>query len=332
VDVPFSEGEKRALTAMLSPQVPDIINLNPAFASTLAERNALLDLTPFLDETSTESSSLYAPALMSYCRFQGKTVALPWYSTTPLLFENTALRQSQNRSQNKSVYQRYPLITSGGNLLKALALQGEVPTTFEAFHARIVSILEPIRMGIQKGDIPSDAVTGSYASALELYMANKLRFLEAGSSALNVIQKNAPTVYVKTRIVDNPKRSFDRVDASPMVLVIPKRSLHPKEAVDFARFITATSHQLALSAQAPVLPSTREGLKKIASHPVKTLSQQAVQKSALQISKAQQGLTPQAEQAILNDLANAVAQSYLLGDAKASPAYLERLWQRFQVN
>jgi ABC-type glycerol-3-phosphate transport system substrate-binding protein len=41
VDVPFSEGEKRALSAMMSPHVPDVINLNPAFASTLAERQVL---------------------------------------------------------------------------------------------------------------------------------------------------------------------------------------------------------------------------------------------------------------------------------------------------
>lgn len=328
VDVPFSEGEKRALTAMLSPQVPDVLNLNPAFASTLAERNALLDLTPFLDAPSP-----YAPALMSYCRFQGKTVALPWYSTTPLRFENTALASepSHHKAQNKNFYQRYPLMTSGGNLLKALALQGEMPRSFEAFQARIVSILEPIRLGIQKGEIPSDAVTGSYASALELYMANQLRFLEAGSSALNVIQKNAPTVYAHTHIVDDIKPSSSPiVDASPMVLVIPKRSLHPKEAVDFARFITLTSHQLDLSAQAPVLPSTQEGLKQIASKSSKTLSQRAIQISALKISHAQEGITPQAEQATLNDLANAVAQSYLLGQKQAVQAYIERLLQRLK--
>src|SRR5574344_2422162 len=41
IDVPFSEGEKRTLAAILSDNPPDLINLNPDFSSILAEKGAL---------------------------------------------------------------------------------------------------------------------------------------------------------------------------------------------------------------------------------------------------------------------------------------------------
>jgi putative chitobiose transport system substrate-binding protein len=325
VDVPFAEGEKRALTAMLSPHVPDVINLNPAFASTLAERHALLDLSPYF-----KGESPYAPALLSYCQFLGKLVAVPWYTTTVLSFENTALLKSPPA---RSVYNRFPLLTSGGNLLKAIALAGDYPTTQDAFHQRLVSILEPVKVGISQRRIPAENITGAYATALELFMAGKLVHLEAGASALKVIENNAPSVFATLRLspldASAPAR---RIDASPMVLVVPKQSQHPKEAVDFARFLTRTVHQLAFSKQAPVLPSTVEGLRVLSQKPPHPLSEEALVRGANKVLYAHEGIVPRPEQAVLNDLSNAVAQSYLLRDESAFVAYESRLWQKLNLS
>ena len=41
IDVPFSEGEKRTLAAVLSNTPPDLINLNPDFSALLAEKGVL---------------------------------------------------------------------------------------------------------------------------------------------------------------------------------------------------------------------------------------------------------------------------------------------------
>ncbi len=321
VDVPFAEGEKRALTAMLSPQVPDVINLNPAFASTLAERHALLDLSPYF-----KGESPYAPALLSYCRFLDELVALPWYTTTVLAFENEALLKN---SPTTGVYERFPLLTSGGNLLKAFFLAGDLPTTQEAFHQQIVDILAPVKEGIRQKRIPAENITGSYATALELFMAGKLTHLDAGASALKVIQNNAPNIYASMRLRSSEKgASTRRIDASPMVLVIPQKSRHPQEAVDFARFVTETKHQLALSQLAPVLPSTREGLRVLGLKTPTSLADEALIRGAKKVLQAQEGIAPLAEQAVLNDLANAVAQSYLLGKDADLRAYETRLWQK----
>ena len=292
VDLPFAEGEKRALTAMLSPQVPDVINLNPAFASTLAERNALLNLSPYFKE----ETSLYAPALLSYCQFNGKQMALPWYTTTMLHFENKRLDKDRF---TKGVYERFPLLTSGGNLLKALAIQGESIQTAETFHRAIVSILDPVKTGMAQKQIPAENITGTYVTALELFMAGKLKRLDAGASALKVIQSNAPSVYASMRLGSvEGTRQAKRIDASPMVLVVPQKSRHPKEAVDFARFVTQSKYQLQLSQAAPVLPSTVEGLQVLSKRPPKTLMDEALIRSAKKILTAQSGIAPLAEQAV----------------------------------
>ena len=41
VDVPYSEGEKRTLAAILSDNTPDLINLTPDFSVLLAQKKAL---------------------------------------------------------------------------------------------------------------------------------------------------------------------------------------------------------------------------------------------------------------------------------------------------
>ena len=44
IDVPFSEGEKRTLASVLSDNPPDLINLNPDFSATLAQKGTLSEI------------------------------------------------------------------------------------------------------------------------------------------------------------------------------------------------------------------------------------------------------------------------------------------------
>ena len=44
IDVPFSEGEKRTLAAVLSDAPADLINLNPDFSAILAEKGVLEEI------------------------------------------------------------------------------------------------------------------------------------------------------------------------------------------------------------------------------------------------------------------------------------------------
>ncbi len=45
VDIPFSEGEKRTLAAILSDAPPDLVNLNPDFSALLAKKGTLTEIS-----------------------------------------------------------------------------------------------------------------------------------------------------------------------------------------------------------------------------------------------------------------------------------------------
>jgi putative chitobiose transport system substrate-binding protein len=324
VDVPFSEGEKRALSAMLSPTVPDVINLNPAFASTLAQRNVL-------HVFHRQELTSYHPALVKLLQQKEEsTYAVPWYTTTRLYFYNSHLMSEKTAKEilsgrppslsvrqslkAKQAYARFPLLTQGGNTLKALQqAQPEYPNK-EAVEARLRYLMSPVQRGIKEGWMPQQSITGQYGDVLELYMAGRLAILEAGSSALGQIKNNAPSVYKATRILEQTEFREDGewIDASPMVLVVPQKSEHPEAAKAFARYITNTANQLELSKRAPILPSTTEGLNSLSHHTKTTLEEQALVASVLRIQNSAGILPVFPHQARLNDASNAVAQSLLL--------------------
>jgi putative chitobiose transport system substrate-binding protein len=338
VDIPFSEGEKRSLTAMLSPNVPDVVNLNPAFASTLAQRQVL-------DLFEVSELEAYHPALVKLLQHNATSAyAVPWYTTTKLYFYNSALMdeptaqgvisgqnpnvQALKRLKAKNAYTQFPLLAQGGNLLKAVQqAQTEYPSK-ESIQARVRYLMNPVQTGLAKGWIPQRAITGQYSDALELYLSGRLALLEAGSSAIGQFKTNAPQVYQATRLLTPTafREDGEWVDASPMVLVVPKKSKHPAEAKAFAQYITQTTYQLELSQRAPVLPSTREGLRQLAIQTGKTLEAKALQASAIRLEGSIGILPVYPQQARLNDASNAVAQAYLLNRPKTLNHYLETLY------
>lgn len=59
-DVPWADMQSKILTAVSSGTAPDVVNLNPDFASQLATRNAWLNLG---DRVPAEVQSTYLPKL-----------------------------------------------------------------------------------------------------------------------------------------------------------------------------------------------------------------------------------------------------------------------------
>ena len=73
VDVPYSEGEKRTLAALLSDNPPDLINLTPDFSAMAAQKNTLYEIPKELlegyDELFAEKTNSYDD---KYQRFNEK--------------------------------------------------------------------------------------------------------------------------------------------------------------------------------------------------------------------------------------------------------------------
>ena len=84
IDVPFSEGEKRTLASVLSDNPPDLINLNPDFSATLAQKGALYEIPQ-------NAAKDFVPEIANSLKYNGKLYSLPWYATSAVTIFNKEL-------------------------------------------------------------------------------------------------------------------------------------------------------------------------------------------------------------------------------------------------
>ena len=284
IDVPFSEGEKRTLTVMMSDHVPDVINLNPDFSAILASRNALLNMNDWL---TPDQKQVYLPIAWQTTtlvnndhRAPAFTFGLPWYITSSVTLYNAKLLSQAGYStppadyaqlakaakalKKQNVYALMPAIAESGNFLKELKKSGVrlYDDHGNAVFAQAgIPLLQQYCELYRDNLIPPEALTESHRAAVDRYQSGSLAMLLTGANFLNIVQENAPQIFKDTQVAPQFPQHSAYKDFSLMILIIPKKSAHPKEAVDFARFITNDINQLKLAQLAPVLPSTTAALK-----------------------------------------------------------------------
>ena len=81
IDVPFSEGDKRTLAAILSNNPPDLINLNPDFSAILAQKGTLYTIPE-------NKLSEYNKDIVDSLKYKGNLFAIPWYATSAVTIYN----------------------------------------------------------------------------------------------------------------------------------------------------------------------------------------------------------------------------------------------------
>jgi putative chitobiose transport system substrate-binding protein len=335
VDIPFQDAEKRALSAILSDDVPDVMNLNPNFAALLAQRNTLLNVAPLLDR---EQIQAYVPAVWQSLQLEQTQLGLPWYLTSQVTFYNKELLNKagwQKLPQTMSellalgadlqrccpaTYALMPNLGESGQFLRNLQLAGlALPKAGQAFsfhkQAKAVAFLAAWVDVYQKGYMPPESLSEGHQAAVQRYQAGQLVLLPAGVSLVSNLQSNAPEVFKQTRVagqflLHTQEKTAGTVDVASMILVLPKRSKHPKEALALALFVTQASAQKQLAQLAPVLPST------VASYPLKAgaspLLNQAVAFSSQQLFQARQTVGLHPKQALLNRFIDVAVQEALL--------------------
>ena len=126
IDVPFSEGEKRTLSAMLSSNPPDLINLNPDFSALLAQKGALAEI----DRSQLKD---FNDEIVDSLSYNGKIYAIPWYATSAITFYNKNLLQSNSlpktykdlmKIKKMNAYVFMPAISENDTMLKILNKYG----------------------------------------------------------------------------------------------------------------------------------------------------------------------------------------------------------------
>lgn len=269
VDVPYSEGEKRTLAALLSDNPPDLINLTPDFSAMAAQKNTLFEIPKSaIDEN-------FPTSLQQSLSFNGKFFAVPFYVTSAITFANKDLMAKSNI---KSVPKTYDEMFAQAKNAKSAGFYIEMPTVNE--NMTFLKILNKYNVNVyeninsdqayrifslyknlyQNNLIPKESLTQNHREALEKYMSGQIVFLQAGSNFLNIIKENAPTVYDSTVLSEQMTGDSGKYDYSLMNLIIPKKSKHAQDALKFALFLTNKENQLELAKLTSVLPANKFAL------------------------------------------------------------------------
>jgi putative chitobiose transport system substrate-binding protein len=280
IDVPFKEGEKRALAAALSNKVPDLINLNPIFSSTLASKKALVDMNEYLSE---EQKADYLPASWDSVSLGDFTFGIPWYITSSVTIYNKEdlqksgiktlpktytdlFEQSIRIKEALNKYAYLPAITEGDYFLKIL-VKNDVPIISNeqepqaTFNTSTTEMILKQFITLYANDyIPDDSIVANHALAVDKFQSGANTFIIIGPNFIKTIKNNAPQLYKNIDVTSQIVGSTGKVDFSIMNFVVPVKSKYKKEAVDFALFITNSENQLAFSKLTPTLPSNMTAL------------------------------------------------------------------------
>ncbi len=277
VDVPWADMERKILAAVAAGTAPDVVNLNPQFAVKLAQRHTLLD---FGRQVSPQEQAVYFPNLWQSNRLNGVIFGVPWYISTQITIYNRALFQKAGLDPNQPPRNYQELRQVAQVIHRQTGKYAFLPTFDTA------QILEAwVKTGVQLIDtnhqakfnspaglaaanywvnlyrdqlIPRETLTEGHRKAVELYQAEETALLLSGPQFLESIAKNAPQLAQVTGVSPQLTGSLAKTNASAMNIVVPKNTLHAREAVRLALFITNDRNQLALAKAANLLPSTRQ--------------------------------------------------------------------------
>ena len=319
VDVPFSEGEKRTLAAVMTDNPPDLINLNPDFSALLAQKGTL-------EEIDEERVSEFNPEIIKALKYNDKLYSIPWYATSAITIYNKDLFQksgiirlpktykelsaiSEKVKENSGAYAYLPTITENDTMVKILNKYG---ISEAENYPQAQKVFEMFKNLYQKGLIPPESITYTHREALEQFMAGKIVFYQGGANFLTMIKENAPSIYEQTDVTEQIKGPVGQNDFSVMNFVIPLRAKHKKEALDFCLYLTNEKNQLELAKMTNVIATNSNALNDSFYNDNSTLEAKARSISAKQINKITPQLKQKRGQKEINTLVNSAVQSTLL--------------------
>ncbi|MBW4597624.1 MAG: sugar ABC transporter substrate-binding protein [Brasilonema angustatum HA4187-MV1] len=280
VDVPWTAMESKILTAVSGKTPPDVVNLNPDFASQLAGRNAWLDLDA---KVPKQVRSSYLPNIWQASTLNNKSFGIPWYLTTQLTIYNTDfLKQAginkapvtyaelaQAAQQIKDKTGKYAFFVTfvpqdAAEVLESLVQMGVTLVDAQgkaAFNSPQGKAAFQYWVDLyKKGLIPKETLTQGHRRAVDLYQAGETAFLFSGGEFLENINKNAPAIAKVSAIAPQVTGETGKKNVAVMNVVIPRDSKQPDAALKFALFLTNDENQLSFAKAANVLPSTTKSL------------------------------------------------------------------------
>lgn len=256
IDVPYSEGEKRTLAAVLTDNPPDLVNLTPDFSLLLAQKNALY----FIEE---KILSQYLPTLMQTLTYEDKYFGIPFYATSAVTLYNKELAKGKIPKTYGELFssKNTTMINFAENdtLLKLLNKYDiNSPQTINS--EKSIKFFKELKRIYDEGLVPKESITQTHRDALEKYMSGQITYLVTGANFINMIKENAPTVYNKTQVTYQLTGDTNAYDYSLMNFVIPQKAHNKEAALKFALYFTNEKNQLEFAKLTTILPVNKNAL------------------------------------------------------------------------
>ena len=272
VDIPYSEGGKRTLAAILSDNPPDLINATPDFSTLLAQKNTLQTFE------SKDVEQYISSIMKSLTLNEGKSFyAIPFYATTAVTMYNKDLVKKINIDILPSTYEQMynyaedslkktnayitmPTINENDTFLKILN-KYDLASAKNINSQKAVELVNNYKNLYKNGLIPKESLTQTHRESLEKYMSGQIVFYNGGANFLNLVKENAPDVYEKTDIIPQITGPNGKYDFSLMNLIIPKNAKNKELALEFAKTLTNEQNQLKFAKMTTVMPVNKYALK-----------------------------------------------------------------------
>ncbi|MFN7251905.1 MAG: ABC transporter substrate-binding protein [Anaerobacillus sp.] len=280
VDVPWGDMETKILASVASKTAPDVANLNPQFASKLAELDALVNMDEMVP---ADIRAQYFEGVWNSNKFDGKTFGIPWYLSSQVTMYNTAIFEEAGLDTEKppltfeelaevaktikektGKFAFFPAL-DGSHFLETLVMKGVDLTNADQTQAAFnspegIAAFQYYVDLYTNGLIPREVLTEGHGKAVDMYQAGQIAILASGPQFLNIVAENAPDILEATKTSTQITGKTNKKNTAAMNLVVPKQSEHQEAAVLFSIFITNAENQVTFDKIVPILPSIETAL------------------------------------------------------------------------
>lgn len=270
LDQPGDGYSEKVLSQAAAGELPDVTNLPPDFALSLAREGLLTDVTT-VDDTVEDT---YVPGALEAYQYGGieGTYGFPWYLTTDLNYWNTEMFEKAGldpatppTSLDELVAQARTMKDETGEYLmsrkpglgdfaaEGLPVLSDDGTELVFNTPEAAELLDVYRDAYADGLMPDDVLTDAYLGNSQLFTEGKVAWSTGGGNFINSVLENNPSL-------DGKITSSPYMGTTPLYvqgLSVSNQSKNLPTAVALARFVTNAANQEAFSTEVPgVFPST----------------------------------------------------------------------------
>lgn len=283
VDLPdFDKTDARLLAALSGGKVPDVVNLTPFLIPKFVKSGALASI----DDIKPGLKDQFVEAFWDAGVVGGKPYGIPFYGSVPGVFINTKIFKDAGLDPNKPPadwkqvveYSRIIKEKTGiagnmqtidnfadsGNPIDILARRGVKILNADGTKAAFNSpegekVLAEFADMYKKGEMHPDSLTGNIMDAAARFAEGKVAMIFPGPWLLRWLKDNtSPETFQQFKVFPGIVGEEGHLNSFLQTFVIPKKSKHPQEALDFAVYFSGTVMELIK--KAPVAPGVKSAL------------------------------------------------------------------------